>query len=118
MQHFTQPPQVSRLRIIMCQRRISARSLAEGTGLSASLIEKLSADARRPSSGSIQKIEQFFGLPVWSTRAQFRKASEAKILAAPSEHDRKRTPVPVADFCRRATAAEKRVNVPAIETSK
>jgi transcriptional regulator with XRE-family HTH domain len=58
----------------MYERRISARKLAEGTHLSASLCEKLAANRRRPSSSSIQKIEAFLNTPVWSTRAEFRRA--------------------------------------------
>jgi len=77
MHNSAQTPKISRLRILLYERRISASRLAEGTGLSASLCEKLAANRRRPSQVTIDKIELFLDARIWSSPAEFKRRRES-----------------------------------------
>lgn len=63
----------TRLRAVLFQRGISAKDVSEGTHLSLSLIEKISAGVRPATSAAITKIENFLGERIWSSPSKFKE---------------------------------------------
>jgi transcriptional regulator with XRE-family HTH domain len=73
MQPVAQHSKSSRLRAVLFKRGISAKEVSEGTGLSKSLIEKISAGLRMATPTAIEKIETFLGERIWSAPSTFRE---------------------------------------------
>jgi len=77
MKPVAQNSKSSRLRAILFKRGISAKEASEGTGLSLSLIEKISAGLRVATPATIEKIETFLGERIWNAPKTF-KAQQAQ----------------------------------------
>jgi transcriptional regulator with XRE-family HTH domain len=73
MQPVAQHSKSSRLRAILFKRGISAKEVSDGTGLSLSLIEKISAGLRVATPTAIEKIETFLGERIWSAPKTFKE---------------------------------------------
>jgi transcriptional regulator with XRE-family HTH domain len=68
-----QSPQ-KRLKLLLVDRDLQLEDLARGTGLSLSLIEKITTGHRRPTPRTATRLENFFGVRIFSPPARYRAA--------------------------------------------
>ena len=71
-----------RLKLLLVDRGLRLEDLARETGLSRSLIDKIAAGHLRPTARTSARIENFFGVRIFSKPAQYR--SRRQRIAAPA----------------------------------
>jgi transcriptional regulator with XRE-family HTH domain len=72
----TQTP-AKKLKLLLIERDLQLSDLASGTGISISLIKKIAAGRRTPTTRTAARVETFFGERIFSSPAAFRARLKA-----------------------------------------
>jgi transcriptional regulator with XRE-family HTH domain len=70
------------LKLLLVDRDLQLEDLARGTGLSLSLIEKIATGHRRPTPRTAARLENFFGVRIFSPPSRYRAAHKRKAANA------------------------------------
>jgi transcriptional regulator with XRE-family HTH domain len=66
------------MKLLMIDRDLQLADLAAGAGLSISLIEKIATGHRRPTPRTAARLENFFGVRIFSPPARYRAARKRR----------------------------------------
>lgn len=72
-----------RLKLLLVDRELELKDVARVTGLSLSLIGKIAAGLRKPTTHAVLRIENFFGERIFSSPREYRarqKKSRAGVI--------------------------------------
>jgi len=93
-----QTPQ-KRLKLLLVDRDLQLEDLARGTGLSLSLIEKIATGHRRPTPRTAARLENFFGVRIFSPPTRYRAVRKRCAADVSSGANSRRHPFTIPAGC-------------------